>query len=134
MSAFESLNQHQMGLCNCMSKPQTVRAALRSTADETGEMLQEVKSVITGPNRREAWDKVKDEGSDVAYGIGRALAGAKNLLTGTDIVRGNPTSHIRVPGDQRHIDKVAQRYSDQGCGRSANQIRKGNGCVPPPSN
>jgi hypothetical protein len=134
MAAFEAVNQHQLGLCDCMSKPQTTRAAMKDVATETGEMLQEVKSVITGPNRREAWDKVKDEGSDVAWGVGRALAGAKNLLTGTDMARGEPTAMVRVPGDQRHYDKVKGRYTLQGCGRSANQIRKGNGCVPPPAN
>lgn len=137
MAAFEVLNEHQMGLCNCMSHPQTIKSGFKSTVDEAKEMMEEipgaVKKSVLRPGSLEnvagtTWDKVKDEASDVMWGLGRTAAAVINK------VRGNQdAAMVRMPGDQIHYDKVKSRYEAQGCGRSARQVASGKGCVPPPS-
>lgn len=51
-------------------------------------------------------EDLKDEASDIAWGVGRLMAGLFNQV------------YWRVPGDRRHYDKVRARMNEYGCTRS----------------
>ena len=93
-----------MDWCKCMD-PRPFREAL---ADLFGREL------IDGKRRGEFYElfeaksleEFKDEASDIAWGIGRLLAG----LLGK--------RYVRVPGDQRHYRKAVSRTKEYGCKRS----------------
>ena len=52
------------------------------------------------------WEEFKDELSDVAWGVGRIIAGFRRK------------AYVRVPGDGRHYKKAVGRMHDYGCKRS----------------
>lgn len=51
-------------------------------------------------------EEFMDEASDIAWGIGRLVAGLFGKV------------YFRVPGDKRHYDKVSARMNEYGCTRS----------------
>ena len=90
--------------CNCMNK-KSVRGGL---ADLFSRQLVDGKKV------GELWElfevrsksELLDELSDISWGIGRIIGG----------ITGKP--YIRMIGDKRHYQKVANRMDDYGCIRS----------------
>jgi len=83
--------------CGC-HRPQHPRQALKDLMDEVREFFDE-------PSR--------DEASDIAYGIGRLLAGVFGK------------EYFRIPGDQLHMEKIQQRMREYGCIRSKRHLRGG---------
>lgn len=100
-----------MKWCKCME----VRPFREAIADLIGLEL------IDGKRRGElfelfeakSFDELKDEASDIAWGIGRLIAGLFGKV------------YWRVPGDRRHYEKVKARMDDYGCTRSKRFLVKG---------
>lgn len=100
-----------MKWCNCME----VRPFREAVADLIGMEL------IDGKRRGEffelfeakSFDELKDEASDIAWGIGRLIAGLFGKV------------YWRIPGDRRHYEKVANRMSEYGCTRSKRFLVEG---------
>lgn len=93
-----------MKWCKCME----VRPFREAVADLIGIEL------IDGKRRGEffelfeakSFEELKDEASDIAWGIGRLIAGLFGKV------------YWRIPGDRRHYNKVANRMNEYGCKRS----------------
>ena len=90
--------------CNCL-EPRGVRDAIADLfslelvgGSRRGELYElfEVKSL----------EEFKDEVSDIAYGIGRLIAGVFGR------------EYVRIPGDGRHVAKIQARMTEYGCIRS----------------
>lgn len=56
----------------------------------------------------EAYEEVCDEASDVMFGIGRFIGNLRGVV------------YTPMPGDKRHVDKIAYRFKITGCCRSLN--------------
>lgn len=86
--------------CGCLTVRHP-REAMRDLFDEMSEW-------IAAPSI--------DEVSDIAFAVGRLLAGLANRV------------YWRVPLDSRHMAKINARMAEHGCIRSARHIANGNGC------
>jgi len=74
-----------------------------------GEAVREVIAEC-----REWWEHPSlDEVSDIAYGIGRMIAGIFGRR------------YVHVPGDRRHIEKIEKRMTEYGCIRSKRHLVEG---------
>jgi hypothetical protein len=96
-----ALEQNSEHWCRCLSR-RTLRQAFGDLTDEAAELL-----------RVRATEDLLDEASDVAFAVGRLLGAA----TGR--------SYIHVPGDGRHVAKIAERMDQHGCVRSVRHLVDG---------
>jgi hypothetical protein len=93
-----------MKWCKCMEA--------RGFRDAIADLFS--AQLVDGKRRGEIWelfevksfDEFCDEASDIAWGIGRLLAGCFGKV------------YWRIPGDRRHYSKVASRMNEYGCTRS----------------
>ena len=90
--------------CGCMD--------VRSFKDGVADLVS--RETVDGKLRGEIWElfeaksmaEVKDELSDLAWGIGRIIGGMMNK------------PYVRVLGDGAHYRKVVGRINEYGCMRS----------------
>jgi hypothetical protein len=84
-------------------------ADLVSPQDVGGKRRGELYELFEVKNLEE----FKDELSDIAYGIGRLVAGIFGR------------NYVRVPGDTLHYEKIAARMAEYGCIRSKRFLVEG---------
>jgi len=90
-----------MKFCACFGV-RSFGDAVKDIADELKECM-EVKSVA----------ELKDELSDVCWGVGRLLGGLVGRV------------YVHVPGDGAHYQKVMRRMDEYGCVRSKRLLVEG---------
>ena len=79
------------------------------------------KELVDGKRRGElyelfevkSFEEFADEASDIAWGVGRLVAGLFNRV------------YWRMPGDRRHYEKVKARMDEYGCTRSKRFLVEG---------
>lgn len=100
-----------MKWCKCM-EPRGIR-------DATADIFS--TEMVDGSRRGEIWElfevksfeEFKDEASDIAWGVGRLVAGVFGKV------------YFRMPGDKRHYEKVQKRVQEYGCTRSKRFLIEG---------
>ena len=75
----------------------------KKNGERSGEFFE-----LVGAVKKMDLDEILDEISDMAWGVGRLIAGIFGK------------KYIRIWGDNRHYVKVAERYENNGCIRSKN--------------
>lgn len=97
--------------CGCMD--------VRSLKDGVADLVS--RQLVDGKLRGEIWElfearsmaEVKDELSDLAWGVGRIVGGLVNK------------HYVRIPGDGAHYRKVVGRIEEYGCMRSKRFLIEG---------
>lgn len=86
-----------MQFCNCLT-PVSFGRGLRQLADEGIEFCKKPSL---------------DEMSDIAYAVGRLMAGVVGKV------------YVHMPLDERHITKIEKRMQEYGCIRSQRHLING---------
>jgi len=92
---------------------------VRSAKDGVADLFS--RQLVDGKLRGEIWElfearsmaEVRDELSDLAWGLGRIIGGFVNK------------PYVRIPGDGIHYRKVVDRIEDYGCMRSRRFLIEG---------
>ncbi|MBM3301604.1 MAG: hypothetical protein FJY85_16860 [Deltaproteobacteria bacterium] len=105
------MNRKKVTWCGCMQ--------VRSAKDGVADLFS--RQLVDGKLRGEIWElfearsmaEVRDELSDLAWGLGRIIGGFVNK------------PYVRIPGDGIHYRKVVDRIEDYGCLRSRRFLIEG---------
>jgi hypothetical protein len=83
---------------------------LTNEKGELGKRLKEIWDEMKEVYEAESWEEVKDEVSDVMFGVGRLM--------------GYVVGRVYVPMwyDVRHVRKIEKRFEEYGCVRSARNL------------
>jgi hypothetical protein len=102
VSSSESREIDRMCLKGC--------GCLRNEKGELGKRLKEIWDEVKEVCEAESWEEVKDEVSDVMFGVGRLLG------------YGCGRVYVPVWYDGRHVRKIEARFEEYGCVRSKRNL------------
>ena len=81
--------------------------------NEKGELVKRIKEIwdeVKEVCEAESWEEVKDEVSDVMFGVGRLMGYMVGRV------------YVSVWYDGRHVKKIEKRFEEYGCVRSKRNL------------